>query len=41
MPEKEKVDKIKLVASSFQEAVFDTIIKKTEDAMKQTGIKIL
>lgn len=39
MPEKKKVDKIKLIASSFQEAVFDTIIKKTEDAMKQTGIK--
>lgn len=39
MPEEEKVSKIKEIASSFQEAVFETIIKKTEDAMKQTGIK--
>lgn len=29
------------LASSFQEAVFDTIIKKTEKAIKQTGIKKL
>lgn len=40
-PENEKINKIKLIASSFQEAVFDTIIKKTEDAMKQTDIKNL
>ncbi|MEK7078585.1 MAG: tRNA (adenosine(37)-N6)-threonylcarbamoyltransferase complex transferase subunit TsaD [Patescibacteria group bacterium] len=39
MPEEEKISKIKEIASSFQEAVFETIIKKTEDAMKQAGIK--
>ncbi|MBI4973833.1 tRNA (adenosine(37)-N6)-threonylcarbamoyltransferase complex transferase subunit TsaD [Candidatus Roizmanbacteria bacterium] len=39
MPEKEKISKIKEIASSFQEAVFETIIKKTEDAIKQTCIK--
>lgn len=39
MPEAEKISKIKEIASSFQEAVFETIIKKTEDAMKLTGIK--
>ncbi|MFA6532884.1 MAG: tRNA (adenosine(37)-N6)-threonylcarbamoyltransferase complex transferase subunit TsaD [Patescibacteria group bacterium] len=32
---------VKLLASSFQEAVFDTLIKKTEMAIKQTGIKRL
>jgi len=32
---------IKLLASSFQEAVFDTLIKKTEDAIKLTTINQL
>lgn len=32
---------IKQLASSFQEAVFDTLIKKTELAIKQTGINRL
>lgn len=32
---------IKFLASSFQEAVFDTLIKKTEKAIKQTGINHL
>lgn len=38
LPEKEKVRKIRELSSSFQEAVFDTIIHKTEIAMKKTGI---
>lgn len=38
----EKIAKnIKQLASSFQEAVFDTLIIKTEKAIKQTGIKRL
>ena len=32
---------VKLLASSFQEAVFDTLIKKTEDAIKLTTINQL
>ncbi len=32
---------VKLLASSFQEAVFDTLIKKTEKAIKQTDINRL
>ena len=32
---------IRQLASSFQEAVFDTLIKKTEKAIKQTGINHL
>ena len=32
---------VKFLASSFQEAVFDTLIKKTEKAIKQTGINRL
>ena len=36
-----KTSDIKLLASSFQEAVFDTLIKKTEKAIKQTGINNL
>ncbi|MFA6017277.1 MAG: tRNA (adenosine(37)-N6)-threonylcarbamoyltransferase complex transferase subunit TsaD [Patescibacteria group bacterium] len=35
------ISEVKLLASSFQEAVFDTLIKKTEMAMKQTGINKL
>jgi len=36
-----RTSEIKLLASSFQEAVFDTLIKKTEMAIKQTGINKL
>ncbi|EKE14905.1 MAG: hypothetical protein ACD_12C00246G0008 [uncultured bacterium] len=36
-----KTSEVKLLASSFQEAVFDTLIKKTEMAIKQTGINRL
>jgi len=36
-----KTSEVKLLASSFQEAVFDTLIKKTEKAIKQTGINRL
>lgn len=38
--EKEK-NKVKELASSFQKAVFETIMKKTEKAIKQTGINNL
>lgn len=37
----EKISDLKLLASSFQEAVFDTLIKKTEKAIKQTEINSL
>lgn len=36
-----QTSKIKLLASSFQEAVFDTLIKKTEKAIKLTAINRL
>jgi len=36
-----QTSKIKLLASSFQEAVFDTLIKKTEKAIKSTSINQL
>ena len=36
-----QTSEVKLLASSFQEAVFDTLIKKTEKAIKQTGINNL
>ena len=36
-----KTSEIKLLASSFQEAVFDTLIKKTEKAIKLTTINQL
>lgn len=36
-----KISDIKRLASSFQEAVFDTLIKKTKMAIKQTGINRL
>jgi N6-L-threonylcarbamoyladenine synthase len=39
--EKEKNLHLKELASSFQEAVFDTLIIKTEKAIKKTGIKNL
>jgi N6-L-threonylcarbamoyladenine synthase len=38
MSEPEKHSKVTGLASSFQEAVFDTIIKKTEAAIHQTGV---
>jgi len=41
MDEKEKLKKIKELASSFQQAVFETLIIKTEKAIKKTGIKNL
>ncbi len=36
-----QTSEVRLLASSFQEAVFDTLIKKTEKAIKQTGINNL
>lgn len=39
--EEEKNKRISYLASAFQEAVFDTILIKTEKAMKQTGISNL
>jgi N6-L-threonylcarbamoyladenine synthase len=39
--EEEKNKKIELLASSFQEAVFDTLLYKTEYAIKQTGVNKL
>ena len=39
--DEEKAKKVKELASSFQEAVFDTLLIKLEKAMKQTGIKII
>jgi Metal-dependent proteases with possible chaperone activity len=41
MDEKEKIKKIRELASSFQQAVFETLIIKTEKAIKKTGIKNL
>jgi len=41
MNEKEKIRKIKELLSSFQKAVFETLIIKTEKAIKKTGIKNL
>ena len=38
---KESKFNLRQLASSFQEAVFDTLIKKTEKAIKQTGINRL
>jgi len=38
LPEKEKIKMIKYLVSSFQEAVFDVIVQKTEYAIEQTGI---
>jgi len=37
----ENVMQLKQIASSYQEAVFDTIIQKTKKAIKQTGINKL
>jgi N6-L-threonylcarbamoyladenine synthase len=41
MNEKEKIKKIRELSSSFQQAVFETLIIKTEKAIKKTGIKNL
>jgi len=41
MTEKEKAEKIRLLASAFQEAVFDVVLKKTQNAIKTTGIRNL
>jgi len=41
MDEKEKIEKIRELSSSFQQAVFETLIIKTEKAIKKTGIKNL
>lgn len=41
MLDKEKADKLRKLASSFQEAVFDTVIKKTEKAIIKTGVNKL
>ncbi len=41
MSDEEKNKQLKYLASSYQEAVFDTLLKKTEKAIKQTGINQL
>jgi len=41
MNEEEKNKKIRYLSSSFQQAVFETLIIKTEKAIKKTGIKNL
>ncbi len=41
MSAEDKVKQIKFLASSYQEAVFDTLLAKTQLAMKQTGINRL
>jgi N6-L-threonylcarbamoyladenine synthase len=41
MPEEEKAKNIRHIASSYQAAIFDTLIMKTESAIKKTGIKNL
>jgi N6-L-threonylcarbamoyladenine synthase len=41
MNEKEKIKKIRELSSSFQQAVFETLIIKTEKAIKKTGVKNL
>jgi len=39
--QEENISQLKEIASSYQEAVFDTIIKKTKKAIRQTGINRL
>ncbi|MFA5136362.1 MAG: tRNA (adenosine(37)-N6)-threonylcarbamoyltransferase complex transferase subunit TsaD [Patescibacteria group bacterium] len=39
LAEEEKTRRIREIVSSFQEAVFDSILIKTEKAMRQTGIR--
>jgi N6-L-threonylcarbamoyladenine synthase len=41
LPEEEKVSKVKELASSFQEAVFDSLLRKTEKAIQETTINRL
>ncbi len=41
LSEEEKVSQIRYLVSSFQEAVFEVLIKKTEFAIKQTGVSYL
>jgi len=41
MKEEEKIKKVRELLSSFQQAVFETLIIKTEKAIKKTGIKNL
>jgi N6-L-threonylcarbamoyladenine synthase len=41
MNEEEKIKKVRELLSSFQQAVFETLIIKTEKAIKKTGIKNL
>ncbi len=41
MPESDKNKQLKKLVSSFQEAVFDTLIKKTEKAITLTGVNRL
>lgn len=39
MPEKERLQELNFLASSFQEAVFEHLLRKTAMAVKETGIK--
>lgn len=41
MNENEKINKLAQLASAFQQAVFDTLIIKTEKAIKKTGVNRL
>lgn len=41
MSQKEKIDNLYYLVSSFQQAVFETLIKKTEKAIIKTGVKNL
>jgi N6-L-threonylcarbamoyladenine synthase len=41
LPEEERISKLKELVSSFQEAVFDSLLIKTEKAIKKTGINRL
>lgn len=41
LSDKEKIENLCYLASSFQQAVFETLIKKTEKAIKETGVKNL
>ncbi len=41
MSDKERATKVRELASSFQEAVFDSLLNKTEKAIRETGINRL
>ena len=41
LSEEDKVEEMKKLASSFQEAVFTSLLQKTETAIKQTGVSNL